>query len=175
MRETLFGPQVSDPHNRIKVSNNRIRVKVALELFLTDPNIALDNNVSERQLRLIALGRKNYLFVGHDVAGQNLAILQTFVATCVANDVNPQEYLTDVLIRIQTHPQSKIDELLPHKWKPRRRQASAITTPNLRTSRSQHPRCYRMAPTLSIWGGSDGYGTTSKLQSKPLIRNCKAG
>jgi len=90
----------------------------ALELFLTDPNIALDNNVSERQLRLIALGRKNYLFVGHDVAGQNLAILQTFVATCVANDVNPQEYLTDVLIRIQTHPQSKIDELLPHKWKP---------------------------------------------------------
>ena len=90
----------------------------ALELFLTDPNIPLDNNVSERQLRLIALGRKNYLFVGHDVAGQNLAILQTFVATCVANGVNPQEYLTDVLIRIQTHPQSKIDELLPHLWKP---------------------------------------------------------
>jgi transposase len=89
----------------------------ALELFLTDPNIALDNNISERQLRLIALGRKNYLFVGNDVAGQNLAILQTFVATCVANDVNPQEYLTDVLIRIQTHPKSKIDELLPHLWK----------------------------------------------------------
>lgn len=90
----------------------------ALELFLSDPNIPLDNNVSERQLRLIALGRKNYLFVGHDVAGQNLAILQTFVATCVANDVNPQEYLSDALIRIQTHPQSKIDELLPHKWIP---------------------------------------------------------
>lgn len=90
----------------------------ALELFLEDPNIPLDNNISERQLRLIALGRKNYLFVGHDVAGQNLAVLQTFVATCVANDVNPQEYLTDVLIRIQTHPRSKIDELLPHKWKP---------------------------------------------------------
>lgn len=88
----------------------------ALELFLKDPNIPLDNNVSERQLRLIALGRKNYLFVGHDVAGQNLAILQTFVATCVANGVNPQEYLTDVLIRIQSHPQSKIDELLPHNW-----------------------------------------------------------
>lgn len=90
----------------------------SLKLFLEDPNIPLDNNISERQLRLIALGRKNYLFVGHDVAGQNLAVLQTFVATCVANNVNPQEYLADVLIRIQTHPQSKIDELLPHNWKP---------------------------------------------------------
>ena len=88
----------------------------ALKLFLTDPNIPLDNNISERQLRLIALGRKNYLFVGHDVAGQNLAILQTFVATCVAGGVNPQEYLTDVLIRIQNHPQARIDELLPHNW-----------------------------------------------------------
>lgn len=90
----------------------------ALKLFLEDPNIPLDNNVSERQLRLIALGRKNYLFVGHDVAGRNLAILQTFVATCVANNVNPQDYLTDVLIRTQTQPQSKIDNLLPHNWKP---------------------------------------------------------
>jgi len=90
----------------------------ALKLFLSDANIPLDNNISERQLRLIALGRKNYLFVGHDVAGQNLAILQTFVATCVANGVNPQAYLTDVLIRIQTHPRSQIDDLLPHRWKP---------------------------------------------------------
>jgi len=88
----------------------------ALELFLTDPNIAMDNNISERQLRLIALGRKNYLFVGHDVAGQNLAVLQTLVATCVANDVNPQEYLTHVLIQVQNHPQARIDELLPHNW-----------------------------------------------------------
>ena len=88
----------------------------ALKLFLDDPNVPLDNNVSERQLRLIALGRKNYLFVGHDVAGRNLAILQTLVATCVAGDVNPQDYLADVLIRIQTHPQSRIDDLLPHNW-----------------------------------------------------------
>ena len=90
----------------------------ALELFLSDPNIALDNNVSERQLRLIALGRKNYLFVGNDDAGKNLAINQTLVASCVNAGVNPQEYLADVIIRIQTHPQSKIDELLPHNWKP---------------------------------------------------------
>jgi transposase len=90
----------------------------AISLFLKDPKIRLDNNISEGQLRLIALGRNNYLFVGHDVAGQNLAVLQTFVATCVANEVNPQEYLTDVIMRVQTHPQSRIDELLPHNWKP---------------------------------------------------------
>lgn len=90
----------------------------ALSLFLKDSKIALDNNLSERQLRLIALGRKNYLFVGNDVAGQDLAIMQTLVATCVQNGVNPQTYLTDVLIRIQTHPQSRLDELLPNNWKP---------------------------------------------------------
>lgn len=90
----------------------------ALEFCLSDPKIRLDNNISESQLRLIALGRKNYLFVGHEVAGQNLAVLQTLVATCVANEINPQDYLSDVLIRIQAHPQSRIDDLLPHNWKP---------------------------------------------------------
>lgn len=86
--------------------------------FLEDPKISLDNNVSERQLRLIALGRKNFLFVGHDEAGENLAVLQSMVSSCELNGVNPHEYLTDVLIRIQNHPRSRIDDLLPHKWKP---------------------------------------------------------
>ena len=56
--------------------------------------------------------------MGNDHAGENLAVLQTIVATCVANEVDPQKYLTDVLIRIQTHPQSKLDDLLPNNWKP---------------------------------------------------------
>lgn len=101
-----------------KAINYFLKNKEALQLFLKDPKIPLDNNISERHLRLIALGRKNYLFVGHDQAGENLAVLQTLVATCVANDVDPQKYLTDVLIRIQTHPQSKLDDLLPNNWKP---------------------------------------------------------
>lgn len=52
-----------------------------LVVFLKDPRLRLDNNVSERALRIQALGRNNFLFVGHDEAGQNLAILQTVVAT----------------------------------------------------------------------------------------------
>jgi len=86
--------------------------------FLADPKIKLDNNISERQLRLIALGRKNFLFVGNDEAGESLAILQSLTSSCELNGVDPQQYLTDVLIRIQTHPQSQIDELLPHNWQP---------------------------------------------------------
>lgn len=91
--------------------------RVTLERFLDDPKIRLDNNIAEQHLRLIALGRKNFLFVGHDEAGHNLAVLQTLVSTCLANGVNPQAYLTDVLIQIQTHPQSRIDELLPWNWR----------------------------------------------------------
>jgi len=85
--------------------------------FLEDPHIALDNNLSERALRIIALGRKNFLFLGNDEAGEHLAALQSLVSTCELNGVNPFEYLKDVLIRLaEGHPQSRIDELLPHNW-----------------------------------------------------------
>ena len=89
----------------------------ALTLFLTDPHLPIDNNASERALRVAALGRKNFLFVGNDEAGENLAGLYSLIATCEANGVNPVDYLADVLIRVQTHPASRIDELLPHNWR----------------------------------------------------------
>lgn len=89
-----------------------------LRRFLDDPSLALDNNASERALRIIALGRKNFLFVGHDEAGHNLAVLQTIVATCRLADVHPADYIADVLIRVQTVPASRLDELLPMNWKP---------------------------------------------------------
>jgi transposase len=90
----------------------------ALTLFLTDPHLPLDNNASERALRVAALGRKNFLFVGSDEAGENLAGLYSLVATCEANGVNPVDYLADVLLRVQSHPAARIDELLPYNWKP---------------------------------------------------------
>ncbi len=89
----------------------------ALTVFLTDPRVPVDNNKSESALRAVALGRKNFLFVGNDVAGQNIAGLLSLVATCVANDVNPLEYLADILVRVHSHPASQLDELLPHRWK----------------------------------------------------------
>ena len=90
----------------------------SLVVFLDDPKLALDNNVSERAFRIQALGRNAFLFVGHDQAGQNLAILQSLVATCKLHQVNPYDYLVDVLIRVQTHPNSRLDELLPMNWQP---------------------------------------------------------
>ncbi|MCP3105290.1 IS66 family transposase [Myxococcus sp. K15C18031901] len=94
----------------------------ALTRFAEDPRLPLDNNRSEAALRKAALGRKNFLFVGHESAGENLAGLYALVATCEANGVNPEEYLADVLLRVQTHPNSRIAELLPHEW--RRRQTT---------------------------------------------------
>lgn len=89
----------------------------ALTQFLGDPRLPLDNNPAERALRVAALGRKNFLFVGNDTAGENLAGLYSLVATCEANGINPEQYLADVLVRIKTHPNSRISELLPPQWK----------------------------------------------------------
>lgn len=87
-----------------------------LQLFLDDVNIPVDNNASERALRIVALGRKNFMFVGHEDAGQNLAILYSLMATCEEHGVDPQAYLADVLMRIDQHPNKRIDELLPDRW-----------------------------------------------------------
>lgn len=84
--------------------------------FLDDARVPIDNNASERALRRVALGRKNFLFVGDVEGGKNLAGLYSLVATCEARGINPYEYLTDVLARVQDHAASKLDELLPGAW-----------------------------------------------------------
>ena len=92
--------------------------RASLEVFLSDASVAIDNNASERALRVVAVGRKNFLFAGNDGGAQNLAILQTMVSTAQSYGVNPFEYLRDVLIRLDSHPNSRIDELLPEHWHP---------------------------------------------------------
>lgn len=87
-----------------------------LQVFLDDAQVPVDNNASERALRIVALGRKNFLFVGHARAGQNLAVLYSLMATCEEFGVDPHAYLTDVLLRIDGHPNRLIEELLPDQW-----------------------------------------------------------
>jgi transposase len=87
-----------------------------LQVFLRDVRVPVDNNASERALRIVALGRKNFLFVGHHEAGQNLAILYSLMATCEEHGVDPHAYLADVLVRVDDHPNKKLDDLLPDKW-----------------------------------------------------------
>ena len=90
----------------------------ALRAFLSDVKLPLDNNASERAMRIIAVGRKNFLFVGHEEGGHNLAILQTLCSTCQLHGVNPYEYIRDVAVRVRFHPNARIDELLPMHWNP---------------------------------------------------------
>jgi transposase len=87
-----------------------------LGVFLDDERVPLDNNGSERALRRVALGRKNYLFVHDGDSGASIAGLYSLVATCEARSINPFEYLADVLGRVQDHPTRAIDELLPAAW-----------------------------------------------------------
>jgi transposase len=86
--------------------------------FLRFATIAPDNNIAEAGLRRVALGRKNFLFVGNEDAGHDLAVLYTVVACCEKHGVNPIDYLTDVLTRVHSHPAAKVLDLLPHRWKP---------------------------------------------------------
>ncbi|MBK7400809.1 MAG: transposase domain-containing protein [Myxococcales bacterium] len=68
-------------------------------------------------VQCIALGRKNYLFVGHPRAGRNIAVLYSLVGSCIANGVEPTEYLTDVLPRIRhATTDADLDALLPDRW-----------------------------------------------------------
>lgn len=76
----------------------------------------MDNNVAERALRPVAIGRKNWLFMGSEEGGQNTAILLTFAQSCKALTINPWEYFEDVIRRFQSHPFNKLDELLPENW-----------------------------------------------------------
>jgi transposase len=95
-----------------------LKGRKALRVFLTDAKVAIDNNAAERDLRRVALGRKNYLFFQSKESGERHAILYSLVASAEKHGLNPTAYLADVLVRIHTHPQSQIEELLPHKYRP---------------------------------------------------------
>lgn len=90
----------------------------AIGCFLRHASIPPDNNIAEAALRRVALGRKNFLFVGNEDAGRDLAVMYTLVASCEKHGINPIDYLTDVLIRVHHHPASAVVDLLPHRWKP---------------------------------------------------------
>ena len=95
------------------------RNQAALGRFLKDARILLDNNRAENAMRLVALGRKNFLFVHSEEAGKELALLYSLVVSCTRVGVNPVEYLADVLGRVGGITDADdLAALLPHRWKP---------------------------------------------------------
>jgi len=78
----------------------------------------LDNNSCERKIRPITINRKNTMFFGSAERSTGAALMLTLVENCRLHSVNFMNYINDVVLRIQTHPKDKLEELLPHKWKP---------------------------------------------------------
>jgi hypothetical protein len=78
--------------------------------------LQIDNNASERTLRAVAVGRKNYLFTGSDVGGRSAAILYSVVGTCRRIGLDPFAYPRDVLRRLPSLPASRLDDLLLGRW-----------------------------------------------------------
>ena len=76
----------------------------------------LDNNVAERAVRPLAIGRKNWLFFGSEDGGEAGAILLSLVQTCRGLKIDPREYLEDVFRRLMGHNAQKLEELLPDRW-----------------------------------------------------------
>jgi transposase len=89
----------------------------ALNRYVDDPMLEIDNNLSERILRMVVIGRKNYMFAGSEAGAWRAAIIYSLVASCKLHDIDPFRYFRDVLARVSTHPADKIDELLPSEWK----------------------------------------------------------
>jgi hypothetical protein len=75
--------------------------------------LEIDNSAAERALRAVALGRKNYLFCGSNSGGKRAASIYSLVGSAKLNNLDPEAYLRQVLIRIAEHPINRIDELLP--------------------------------------------------------------
>jgi len=89
----------------------------AFTRFLDDGRLCMTNNAAERELRAVAMGRKNWTFAGSDEGGRRAAAIYTLIATAKLNDIDPQAWLADVLARLPDHPAKRIRDLLPWNWR----------------------------------------------------------
>ena len=93
--------------------------------FLDDGRLCMSNNAAEREIRAIAVGRRNWTFAGSDEGGRRAAAIYTLVNTAKLNDLDPQAWIADVLGRIADHPARRIADLLPWNWHDANRAAKA--------------------------------------------------
>jgi transposase len=101
-----------------------------LRRYLDDGRLEIDNNKVERLVRLVAVGRKNFLFAGSDAGAERAATAYSLIATCTLNEIDPWAYLKDVLEKIAWGwPQRELDALLPPRWLQSHPQALRCTPP----------------------------------------------
>ena len=106
-------PTLSAKSDTTKAINYALNQRQALLLYCEHGIAEIDNNAAERALRSVALGRKNFLFMGADSGGDRAAAMYTLIGTAKLNGIDPQAYLRHVLTHIADHPVNRIDELLP--------------------------------------------------------------
>jgi transposase len=82
-------------------------------------SVEMMNNLSERQIKQLVIGRKNWMFAGSENGARNAAILFSLVVSCKLAGVDPFAYFRDILTRLPNHPADRVEELIPREWKTR--------------------------------------------------------
>jgi transposase len=113
LSEKLLLP--SNPFTR--AASYALEREESLRVFLENPDVPVDTNHLEREIRPIAVGRKNWLFCWTEVGAKYVGIVQSLIRTCRLQGIDPYTYLVDVLQRVASHPASEVDKLTPRLWK----------------------------------------------------------
>ncbi len=117
VKTELENPDLLPKSPYAKALNYLYTRQAALQVFLGDPQVPLDTNHIERRIRSIAMGRRNWLFCWTELGAIQVGIIQGLLSTCILHNINPYDYLVDVLQRVQIHPNSRRHELTPREWK----------------------------------------------------------
>jgi transposase len=113
---TLQLPNISGKLNLATAIRYALGRMPKARAYLENGALELDNNICERSIRLVTLGRKNYLFMGSKGGGNAAAIAYTLIQTCRMNNVDPEAWLRWVLARVTDHKMPHIEELMPWNW-----------------------------------------------------------
>lgn len=125
-------PRLNPKHPMAEAIGYVLNQWAELNVFLADGAVPIDNNISEREMKRIVLGRKNSLFVGNPRGGRTAAILSSLTSTCKRHQVDPELYLTQLLVNLASLPAAELDAWLPDQWKLRQ---AAITAQLASSSR----------------------------------------
>jgi transposase len=119
LRERLWRwkDQLLPKHPMAEAVNYALNQWDELNVFVGDGTVPIDNNVSERDVKRIVLNRKNSLFVGNERGGRTAAILSSLTSTCKRHGIDPQHYLTQLLINLPATPVSRLSDWLPNQFK----------------------------------------------------------
>jgi transposase len=116
--KTTLAERVLLPSNPFtQAASYALAREAGLRVFLEYPQVPIDTNHLEREIRPIALGRKNWLFCWTEVGAECVGIFQSLLSTCRLQGIDPYVYLVDVLQRVETHPASQVELLTPRLWK----------------------------------------------------------